>query len=215
MQKIPKIILLIEGDRGFGRELLSGIAKYSRLHGPWSFYREPPFFRDLGRKKKILHRIKNWGADGIVTRLVAEIEETIKGADLIVTATGKLLEPIYQNAWVKEGALVLPVHTQGWDSSTPSKMDKLVVDDWTQYRTIGDILYQPLPEKPHAETGEIVAGIKPGRENSTERIVNFNKGLAIHDILMASFILDKAKEKGLGTELSLQKPGEQLPMLDV
>ena len=142
-------------------------------------------------------------------------EEVIKGADLVVTATGKLLEPIYQNAWVKEGALVLPVHTQGWDSSTPSKMDKLVVDDWAQYRTIGDILYQPLPEKPHAETGEIVAGIKPGRENSKERIVNFNKGLAIHDILMASFILDKAKEKGLGTELSLQKPGEQLPMLDV
>lgn len=142
-------------------------------------------------------------------------EEAIKGADLVVTATGKLLKPIYKNAWVKEGALLLPVHTQGWDPSTPSKMDKLVVDDWAQFRTIGDILYQPLPEKPHAETGEIVAGLKPGRENRKERIVNFNKGLAIHDILMASIILNKAKENGLGTELTLQKPEEQMPMIEV
>jgi LacI family transcriptional regulator len=88
MQKIPKIILLIEADRGFGRELLRGIAKYSRLHGPWSFYREPPFFRDLGRKKKILHRIKNWHADGIITRLVAQIEDIVAtGVPTIVAAS--------------------------------------------------------------------------------------------------------------------------------
>ena len=88
MQKIPKIIVLIEADRGFGRELLSGIAKYSRLHGPWSFYREPPFFRDLGRKTKILHRIKNWGADGIITRFVAEIEDMVAtGVPTIVAAS--------------------------------------------------------------------------------------------------------------------------------
>jgi len=88
MQKIPKIILLIEGDRGFGRELLRGIAKYSRLHGPWSFYREPPFFRDLGRKKKILHRINTWDADGIITRIVAEIEDIVAtGVPTIVAAS--------------------------------------------------------------------------------------------------------------------------------
>jgi ornithine cyclodeaminase/alanine dehydrogenase len=142
-------------------------------------------------------------------------EEVIRGADLVATATGKLLEPIFKNEWVKEGALVLPIHTQGWDSSTPSKMDKLVVDDWVQFRTIGDILYQPLPEKPHAEIGEIVAGLKPGRENKKERIVNFNKGMAVHDILMASVVVNKAREKGLGIELTLQKPEEQLPMFEV
>ncbi|MCP4261563.1 MAG: ornithine cyclodeaminase family protein [Planctomycetes bacterium] len=140
-------------------------------------------------------------------------EETIRGADLVATATGKLLEPIFKNEWVKEGALVIPVHTLGWDSSTPSNMDKLVVDDWQQYRPVGEEWYQPLPEKPHAETGEVVLGLKPGRENKKERIVNFNKGLAIHDILMASVILTKAKEKGLGTELVMQEPGERLPML--
>ena len=67
----------------------------------------------------------------------------------------------------------------------------------------------------YAETGQIVAGMRPGRESSSERIVNFNKGIAIHDILMASVILNKAKEKGLGTEITVQDPGQQLPMLEV
>jgi len=88
-----------------------------------------------------------------------------------------------------------------------------VVDDWTQFRTVGDKFYQPLPEKPHAETGQIVAGMKPGRENPQERIVNFNKGIAIHDILMASVILAKAQKKGLGAEISVQDPGQGLPAL--
>jgi ornithine cyclodeaminase/alanine dehydrogenase len=140
-------------------------------------------------------------------------EEAIRGAELVVTATGKLLEPIFKNEWVKEGGLLLPVHTLGWDSSTASQMDKLIVDDWNQYRTVGEIYYQPLPDKPYAETGEIVNGSKPGRERHEERIVNFNKGIAIHDILMASVILARAREKGLGAEITIHEPDEPLPML--
>jgi ornithine cyclodeaminase/alanine dehydrogenase len=151
---------------------------------------------------------------GLKIEVCATPEEAIRDTDLVVTATGKLLEPIYKNAWVKKGALVLPVHTQGWDSSTPSQMDKLVVDDWAQFRTVGDVIYKPLPERPHAETGEIVAGSRPGRESRDERIVNFNKGLAIHDVLMGTVLLNQAREKGLGQKLVLVKPSEQLPMLD-
>ncbi len=142
-------------------------------------------------------------------------EAAIRGADLVVTATGKLLQPIYKNEWVKEGALILPVHTLGWDSSTASNMDKLVTDDWEQFRTVADEAYQPLPERPHAETGEIVAGLKPGRENPAERIVCFNKGLAIHDVLMASVIYERAREKRLGSTLTIQEPGQELPMLEL
>jgi len=153
-------------------------------------------------------------APSLKIEVCATPEEAIRGADLIVTATGKLLQPIFKNEWIKEGALLLPVHTLGWDSSTPSNMDKLVVDDWAQFRTVGDEFYSPLPEKPHAQTGEIVAGMKPGREDGKERIVNFNKGLAIHDIMMSSVILARAEEKGLGAEITVQESGEQLPMLE-
>lgn len=59
---LKKIILLIETSREFGRELLNGIARYAKLHGPWSFYLEP---RAL---KSSIPRIKNWNADGIIMR---------------------------------------------------------------------------------------------------------------------------------------------------
>ncbi len=62
MHNLKRVILLIETSREFGRELLSGIARYSRLNGPWSFYREP---RGL---KSAIPRLTNWSADGIIMR---------------------------------------------------------------------------------------------------------------------------------------------------
>ena len=129
--------------------------------------------------------------------------DAILDAYLVITATGKLLEPIFNSAWVKAGALVLPVHTQGWDDAALTRMDKMVVDDWDQFQFYAGGFYLNLPERPYAETGEIVAGLKPGRERRNERIVNFNTGLAVHDILMAGIVLEKAKVQGLGTQLGL------------
>ena len=64
MSKVPKVILLIEKSRAFGRGLLHGIVQYSNLHGPWLFYMEPEI-----HKKGIKHSyewIKELEADGII-----------------------------------------------------------------------------------------------------------------------------------------------------
>jgi LacI family transcriptional regulator len=37
----PNVLLFVETSREFGRGLLHGIAKYSRLHGHWRIYRRP------------------------------------------------------------------------------------------------------------------------------------------------------------------------------
>jgi LacI family transcriptional regulator len=62
MAKLKRVILLLETSRAFGRDLLYGIGRYSRLNGPWSFYREP-----RGLKSSIPH-LTNWKADGIIMR---------------------------------------------------------------------------------------------------------------------------------------------------
>lgn len=62
MNKVPKIILLIETSRAFGRGLLYGTARYSRIHGPWVFYREPSGLLES------IPQLKDWGADGIIMR---------------------------------------------------------------------------------------------------------------------------------------------------
>ncbi len=59
---MPKVILLLETSRAFGRGLLYGIARYSKLHGPWSFYREP---RSL---QSAIPRLAKWNANGIIMR---------------------------------------------------------------------------------------------------------------------------------------------------
>ncbi len=80
MPKIPKVILLIETSRAYGRQLLRGITKYSRLHGSWVFYSEP------GGLEKALPKLKNWDADGVIMRDSRMGEELLKmGVPIIVS----------------------------------------------------------------------------------------------------------------------------------
>jgi LacI family transcriptional regulator len=60
---IPKVALLIETSRGFGRDLLRGIVRYARLHGPWGFYITPGDF------EQALPRMRQWGGTGIIARI--------------------------------------------------------------------------------------------------------------------------------------------------
>ncbi len=53
-ERAPSVFLFVETSREFGRGLLHGIARYSRLHGPWRVYRQSaglesplPQWRDL------------------------------------------------------------------------------------------------------------------------------------------------------------------------
>ena len=66
MRDIPKVALLVSTARGFGRDLLHGIARYSRLHGPWSFHIAPGDF------KQAVPEMKQWGGRGISVEDVVE-----------------------------------------------------------------------------------------------------------------------------------------------
>jgi len=132
-------------------------------------------------------------------------DEVIQAADVVVVATGRLAKPVFKEKWIKTGALVLPVHSGGWESRTLHNVDKFIVDDWVQFKQFVEHdykIYAPLPDL-YAELGEIVIQEKPGREHKEERIINFNFGIAIHDVAVASVVLARAKEKGLGTRLDL------------
>lgn len=138
---------------------------------------------------------------------VDSAQAAIETADVIITATGRLNRPIFHREWIKEGALVLPVHTRGWDRDIPYKMDKFVVDYWEQFSRVQGqpgAYYESLPD-PDAQLGEIVVGKKPGRESDRERIINHNYGMAIHDMAIAQEILARATAKGLGTVLPLME----------
>lgn len=65
MQNSPRIILLVEATRGFDRGLLSGVARYSALNGPWTFYRRPHGY--LRSKRRLdVNELNAWKADGAI-----------------------------------------------------------------------------------------------------------------------------------------------------
>ncbi len=135
----------------------------------------------------------------------------MRSADVLVCSTGTLTKTVYYCDWVKPGALVLPIHMGGWEPDVMHKFDKCVVDDWNQINTRLP-RYTSNFDAPYAELGEIVSGKKPGRENNEEKIVNFNYGLAIEDMMCAHDVVEKAKKKGLGVELELMDLSAPIPL---
>ncbi|MBI2468375.1 MAG: ornithine cyclodeaminase family protein [Candidatus Rokubacteria bacterium] len=138
-------------------------------------------------------------------------EETVRDADIIVDAS-RLLEPevLVKDQWVKPGA-----HIQAYgavlsvEPTLPFSVDKMVVDDWPQCRQSPYGQFASLvqagklrEEHIHAEIGEVVAGLKPGRESPAGRILFWHKGFIISDIVVAHLAYRKARERGVGTWLS-------------
>jgi len=84
-----------------------------------------------------------------------------------------------------------------------AQMDRVCTDDQAQflfYKTAGYFQETPLP---YADLGELVAGVKPGRQSAQERCMAINLGLAMDDMAVAPTILRLAREKGLGRMLPL------------
>ncbi len=54
-----------------------------------------------------------------------------------------------------------------------------------------------------AETGEVVAGLKPGRQNDEEMIFDMNIGMGVVDVVVARDVLDRAIKGNIGTRLPL------------
>jgi LacI family transcriptional regulator len=61
--QIPKVALLIETSRGYGRSMLRGIVRYASLYGPWQFYVTPGDF------EQALPAMEQWGGTGIIARV--------------------------------------------------------------------------------------------------------------------------------------------------
>ncbi|MHC4553543.1 MAG: XylR family transcriptional regulator [Planctomycetota bacterium] len=70
MSQKPKVALLIETSRQFGRSFLYGVARYARTHEPWIFYREPG-----GLLTQSVTRVTDWQPDGMMVRQVKQTEK--------------------------------------------------------------------------------------------------------------------------------------------
>jgi alanine dehydrogenase len=134
----------------------------------------------------------------------------VEGADIVVEAS-RLSAPqtMLKTEWIKPGALVVPYGTMSAvELSLTDIMAKMVVDDWGQCKTgkfgslrahveAGKLSEQTL----HAEIGQIVAGLKPGRTSEDETILFWHRGLSLSDIALGHAFLKKAETVGVGQKL--------------
>ena len=132
--------------------------------------------------------------------------EAVSGCDIVATAGPILKVPhaTIQADWLDEGAFASLVdYDSYWSREALAQAAKFCTDDIPQlklYQSMG--YFQNIPPI-HADLGELVTGKKKGRENSKERTMTANLGLAIDDMAVAPLIFARAKEKGIGTWLPL------------
>jgi alanine dehydrogenase len=150
--------------------------------------------RDLGKK---VVATEDWRA-------------CVEGADIVVEAS-RLVEPepMLLTSWIKSGAFVVPYGTMSAvELSLTDIMSKLVVDDWGQCKSgkFGSLRAHVeagklSEESLHAELGQIVAGLKPGRESEDETILLWHRGLSLSDIALGHAMLKKGERLGIGQRL--------------
>ena len=147
---------------------------------------------------------------GKPVRVCDSIEETVRGADIVVEATRLTApEPIMKTEWLADATLVMPYGTMSAvELDLVDGMDKVYVDDWGQCKggRFGALRAHVeaglvTGESIAGELGDVVAGTRPGRESPDERILFWHRGLATTDIALGQAILDRAVERDVGTLL--------------
>ena len=137
---------------------------------------------------------------------VKEPKQAVTQADLVVTS-GPILKhptPTIAKDWLKPGAFASAVDFDSYFTGPAmAQMDRISTDDHAQFQYYKSVGYFQQTPDPYADLGEIVAGLKPGRQSPGERTLAINLGLAMDDMAVAPRIFKIAKEKGLGTVLPL------------
>jgi ornithine cyclodeaminase len=139
---------------------------------------------------------------------VESVEEAVRGADVVVTATNSR-EPVLRHEWLKPGAHVNAVGSsvpkaRELDTATIVASSFFVDRRESTVNEAGDYLV-PFqegaigPDHIKAEIGEILTGAHPGRTAPDELTVFKSLGIGVEDLAAAEYVVRRAQETGTGT----------------
>jgi ornithine cyclodeaminase len=181
-----------------GRTQLEAVCSVRAIHTAWVFdsnrERVETFIAEMAGKGPI-------PAD---LRAAETPQQAVQEADIICTATTSLT-PVFKDSDLKPG-----VHINGVGAYTPEMQEipaetvmrsVIVVDSRTASLVEAGDLVRPIqqnlitPAQIHAELGEIVLRLKPGR-TSPEQITFFKSvGIAVQDAAAARLALENTKKR--------------------
>jgi alanine dehydrogenase len=146
-------------------------------------------------------------------RVGAEPAESNREAaeqDVVVTITSSR-DPVLRGEWLRSGALVCAA---GANNGVSRELDNVVLEratlvccDWReQARLESADLIEPIQQgvldwlEVH-ELHEVVAGELPGRQSPDDIALFKSNGIAAWDVAIAAAAVERARERGVGTEL--------------
>lgn len=140
--------------------------------------------------------------------VAANAEHAVRAGQVVVTCT-VADKPYLPFEWLSKGAFVSNISIMDLHKEVFERADKVVVDDWSQANREKKIIHQLVEEgrfsreRLYAELGEIVSGMKEGRQSADEIVVLNPMGMAVEDIASAQELYVRAVRKGVGVRLPL------------
>jgi alanine dehydrogenase len=153
--------------------------------------------------------------EGLPARAAASIEDAVRDAD-IVCATTHALEPVIRRGWLSPGVHVTSVgyNPEGRELDAATVADALVVVESRATALApapagANDITRPIrdgvigPEHVHAEIGELVEGLRPGRTAAEQITLYKSVGVAVQDAAAAALVLARARETGAGARVEI------------
>ncbi len=112
--------------------------------------------------------------------IVDDYQSLVRDSDVVISCITHADKLLAEPEWFKRGCLLVPVHTRGFQNCD-AVFDKVFADD------IGHIKHFQNFDKFRylGEIGDVLRGACLGRTSDKERIISYNIGIALHDIVFS------------------------------
>jgi alanine dehydrogenase len=168
----------------------------------------------IGPDPQACHRFSDQmsKALGIPIQPVEDVSAAVAMADVIIIAT-YTREPVINGDWLSPGVHINAVGTRSPDvrevDTRTVQRAKVVTDLISACMAEAGDLIMPIQEQAiteehiHSDLGQVIAGLKPGREDDDEITLFKPVGLAVQDIATAVHVHNLARRRGMGTVVNL------------
>jgi alanine dehydrogenase len=192
------------GSGGQAKTQLEAVALVRKLHSVRAYSRDPrnraAFCEEMSARL------------GIPVQPAESASEALHAADIVITAT-KSTNPVVSGNDLMDGVHVNAIganhaHKRELDSAAVAKANLIFVDSVAQSEQEAGDLIIPFKEQPQRwpkvhELSDLVGGKVAGRTNEAQITLFKSNGIASWDLAVAEMVFAVAKQRGLGSSLSL------------
>ena len=132
--------------------------------------------------ERFIEKFSNY--TNVVFEICSDIHCFIQNSDVVISCITNASNLLTEPEWFKPGCLLVPVHTKGFQNCD-LVFDKIFADDTAH---VSNFQYFSR-YKCFGELADVMQGKALGRNNDRERIISYNIGIALHDIVFSHHII--------------------------